>query len=490
MGAIVVIVTLGFALAQLALIAHAALQVRLIWAARRPPRACAPAAPDEALPTVTVQLPIFNEGPLGPALLARIAAFDYPRDRLEVQVLDDSTDGTSAQLAIDVADWQARGGRVVLLRRSTRTGFKAGALAAGLRRAHGELIAIFDADFAPEPQFLRRVVARFVDPRVAVVQARWGHGNRDESLLTRMQALFLDVHFRIEQRARDTLGCFVTFNGTAGVWRRAAIDDAGGWSSATLTEDVDLAYRAQLRGWRVRYDDEVAVAAELPASMAGFRSQQARWMRGLAENARRLLPDLVRARMPWPVKLHACAHLLQSCLYPLVLVQVILAVPLAWWVEHGQVPVWVRYNPLGLLAFALLVPVYYLPQRAAGLGVGRFAIAYGFFMLMSAGMAVANALAVAASLRRRPGAFVRTPKRAAGVAIVVRLDHRIVVEALVAVALAVAVVHASPRGFVPLLWLPALTVIGIVVGWGLLSADVVAQRRIGRRVAVTQGGRR
>ncbi len=228
-------------------------------------------------PFVTIQLPVFNERHVIERLIDAACALDYPRDRLEVQVLDDSTDDTTRRARGRVAFHRARGSVVALLHRRRRTGFKAGALAAGLMRARGELVCVFDADFLPPRDFLRRTVALFDDPGVGVVQARWGHLNRDYSFLTEAQALFLDGHFAIEHVARAGSGRFFNFNGTAGLWRRRAIEDAGGWTHDTLTEDLDLSYRAQIRGWKFIYRGDVVAPAELPVDMEAFKAQQRRW---------------------------------------------------------------------------------------------------------------------------------------------------------------------------------------------------------------------
>ncbi|MDX1429875.1 MAG: glycosyltransferase, partial [Rhodothermales bacterium] len=222
-------------------------------------------------PAVTVQLPIFNEAYVVERLIDACAQLDYPRHCLEIQILDDSTDETVELAAERAAYWSRRGVNIVHIRRKNRTGYKAGALANGLQAATGDFIAVFDADFLPEPDYLRRIIPAFDGADVGMVQARWGHLNRIDSLLTKIQAFGLDTHFALEHRVREALGCFINFNGTAGVWRRECIEDAGGWSSDTLTEDLDLSYRAQMRGWRFRYLEDVEVAAELPNDMNAFR---------------------------------------------------------------------------------------------------------------------------------------------------------------------------------------------------------------------------
>ncbi|HEX9880338.1 MAG TPA: cellulose synthase family protein, partial [Candidatus Binatia bacterium] len=245
-------------------------------------------------PTVTVQLPIYNERYVIQRLLEAVCSLDYPRDRLEIQVLDDSTDDTADIVRRLVAHYQKQGLSVVHIRRGTRQGFKAGALKEGLERARGEFIAIFDADFVPSPDFLRKTIPYFCDPRAGMVQARWGHTNADYSLLTRAQSVGIDGHFSIEQGARAWSGLFLNFNGTAGVWRSQAIRDAGGWQADTLTEDMDLSYRAQLAGWRLKYVMHVSCPAELPVQVGAFKSQQFRWAKGSMQTARKILPALLR----------------------------------------------------------------------------------------------------------------------------------------------------------------------------------------------------
>lgn len=286
--------------------------------------------PDDELPMVTVQLPIYNELYVSERIIEAAANFDYPADRFEIQVLDDSTDETSLMIAQAVAAAKQRGIDIVHLRRQDRTGYKAGALAEGTKVAKGEFIAIFDADFVPQRDFLRRSLPHFDADDVAFVQARWGHVNRNYSWLTRLQSLAIDGHFLVEQSGRGEAGYWFNFNGTAGVWRAEAIEDAGGWKADTLTEDLDLSYRAHLAGWTARYVEELVVPAEVPAQLTGFRRQQHRWARGSLECAYRLLPKVWRSKTPLMTRvqasLHLCAYFIQLLLmmllviYPLVVV--------------------------------------------------------------------------------------------------------------------------------------------------------------------------
>jgi cellulose synthase/poly-beta-1,6-N-acetylglucosamine synthase-like glycosyltransferase len=294
----------------------------LAWRRRRtePP----PEAVTGALPPVTVQLPLYNERYVAARVIDAVAALDYPRDRLEIQVLDDSTDDTPAIVAHVVTALRTRGFDVSHVRRRVRTGFKAGALAEGLTRARGEFVAIFDADFVPAPDVLRRLLASF-EPDVACVQARWSHLNRAYSTLTRAQAMTLDAHFAVEQAARSRSGLLLQFDGTAGVWRRSAIVDAGGWDGEMLSEDLDLAYRAQLRGWRVLYRADVECPAELPVLATAFKRQQRRWATGFTQATLKHLARVTTATLdPW-ARLLAVLHLTSWSVHPLALIALMLA---------------------------------------------------------------------------------------------------------------------------------------------------------------------
>ena len=288
----------------------------VVWRGGRHPEA--EASSRRPLPRVTVQLPIYNELYVSERVIDAACRLDYPSELLQIQVLDDSTDETAALVAGAVDRARARGLDIVHVQRTERTGFKAGALQHGLASATGDLIAIFDADFVPEPSFLRRTVPYFDQEDVAFVQARWGHLNGRYSLLTRLQSLAIDGHFMVEQAARKLRGYWFNFNGTAGIWRAAAIEDAGGWTARTLTEDLDLSYRAHLRGWRGRYLRDLVVPGEVPAQMSGFRRQQHRWARGSLECALRLLPEIWRSSARVPVRFQATAHLTSYCIHLLL----------------------------------------------------------------------------------------------------------------------------------------------------------------------------
>ena len=373
----------------------------------------APATGDDAAwPTVTVQLPVFNERFVVERLLEAVTALDFPRDRLEVQVLDDSTDDTSERVAGLLPRLRAGGLAVEHRRREDRAGFKAGALAAGLRRSRGELVAVLDADFVPRPDFLRRAVPFFAaDPRLGFVQCRWEHLNADGNALTRAEALAIDGHFGVEQGARAWSGLLLNFNGTAGVWRRAAIDAAGGWSGDTLTEDMDLSYRAQLAGWGAEYLEDVTVPAELPATLTAFKSQQRRWAKGSIQTARKLLPRVLRSGLPARVKLQAALHLTHYLVHPCMLL-VVLTAPFVrpFWERAGTA--WAVALSVALVALGSCGPTTLYVTACRGLRrPRRRLLALPTLMLVGTGVAVSNTRAVLEALLGVPSGFVRTPKR-------------------------------------------------------------------------------
>lgn len=302
-----------------------------------------------AWPHVAIQLPLFNEPAVAGRLIDAVAALEYS-GRMEIQVLDDSTDGTAAIVAERVEAARARGVEIRHLRRSDRTGYKAGALAAGMRQTAAELFVVFDADFVPERGVLIPLVRPFTDAAVGMVQARWGHLNREQSALTRVQALYLDAHFAVESAARYRDGRFFNFNGTAGAWRREAIDDAGGWSASTLTEDLDLSYRAQLAGWTFIFLPELEIAGELPATVSGFQMQQHRWARGSIQTCRKNLGKVLAAPVSWKTKLEAVFHLTGNCSYLVTLLLALLLVPS---LEIRYRTHWIAFAFIDLILFAI-----------------------------------------------------------------------------------------------------------------------------------------
>lgn len=403
----------GTSLALLSLFAlH---RLSLAWAARRllqePPQPPPLPVDAKAWPRVLVQLPMYNEPAVAVRAIDHACRLSYPRDKLTIQVLDDSTDGSDAMARAAVARWAEDGVDVGFLHRSERVGFKAGALAAGLASSDHELVAIFDADFVPPTNFLRQLVGHFQDPNVGMVQARWEHLNATASPFTRGQAILLDGHFINEHGGRAASRCFFNFNGTAGIWRRACIDDAGGWSGATLTEDLDLSYRAQLRGWRFIYRPDVVVPAELPATVGAFKTQQHRWAKGAVETARICLRNVWAAPLSWRQKWEATAHLLGNATYPLVLF-VALAMP--WMVAIRQA------LPSTGLVLALDAGVLFgatgsllVAYGMACTGAGRSRHVWLYFPVVLAlgiGLTINNLRALLEGLGGWRTEFVRTPK--------------------------------------------------------------------------------
>jgi cellulose synthase/poly-beta-1,6-N-acetylglucosamine synthase-like glycosyltransferase len=366
----------------------------------------------ENLPTVTVQLPLFNEMYVAPRLLEAVAKIDWPADKLEIQVLDDSTDETQEICQKKVAEIAATGVDIKYIHRTDRTGFKAGALEHGLQTARGEFVLVYDADFLPAPNILRETVDFFTDDKVGMVQVRWGHVNRDFSQLTQVQALMLDGHFVIEHTARNRSGRFFNFNGTAGIWRRSAIGDAGGWSHDTLTEDMDLSYRAQLKGWKFVYLPDVVSDAELPVEMNSFKSQQFRWAKGSIQVAKKLLPTILRADVPFGVKMEAFFHLTNNFAYPLLMLLSMLLLPnLLVRTHHGWREVLIIDLPLFFGTTLSIASFYITSQREIDRGWRRTLKRLPLVMSLGIGLCINQTRAVLeALLVRRSGEFVRTPK--------------------------------------------------------------------------------
>ena len=366
---------------------------------------------DEELPRVTIQLPIFNEMYVCERLIDSVAAIDYPAAKLEIQVLDDSTDETQGIARAAVDRQRGRGVDISYLHRDNRAGFKAGALQAGLRVARGELVAVFDADFVPAPDFLRRSVHFFSDEDIGMVQVRWEHLNREYSHLTQAQAIFLDGHFVIEHTARNRSGRFFNFNGTAGVWRRATIEDAGGWQHDTLTEDLDLSYRAQLAGWRFVYLPHVVSPAEVPVEMNAFKSHQHRWAKGSIQTARKLLPRILKSSLPREVKLEAFFHLTANLTYPLmILLTVLMPVSMVIRFKHGWYEVLLLDLPFFWSATVSVIAFYIASQREIGMNPWRRALYLPFIMALGIGMCVNQSKAVIEALVGYETGFTRTPK--------------------------------------------------------------------------------
>ena len=366
-------------------------------------------------PCVTTQLPIFNELNVAERAIEAACAMRYAPGHHEVQVLDDSTDETRALVDRVVERMQAGGHAVRVVRRDGRSGFKAGALAHGMSLARGELFAIFDADFVPQPDYLLRSVPFFLEsPEVGLVQCRWGHLNRDHSLLTRAQAMGIDGHFMVEQSARAWNGLVLNFNGTAGIWRREAIEAAGGWQGDTLTEDLDLSYRARLAGWQATYLPDVVVPAEIPEDVNAFKSQQFRWAKGSMQTAIKLLPRVFASRLPAFTKIQAFLHLTHYAVHPLMLTLATLSLPVLLGVQAAVSPQ--VYVALGfLLLAAMLAPnaMYVVSQRNAYPDWLRRVALLPVLSILGVGTAISNTRAVIEAILRRPSVFVRTPKRGA-----------------------------------------------------------------------------
>lgn len=412
--ATVVLVLYGVTLAGLAYFgAH---RVKMLWlyarqmrrAASRELRLTGPC------PSVCVQCPLFNEPLVVEALLEKVTALHWP-GKLEIQILDDSNDETPQIISRWLAAHPERAGAVRHVRRPDRKGYKAGALAYGMTLTDAEFFAIFDADFRPEPDFLERLMPHFNDANVAVVQARWEFSNRRSSLLTRFQGIFLDAHFVVEQVARSSAGLFFNFNGTAGIWRRTALEDAGSWTPDTVTEDLDASYRAQRRGWRFVYISDYTVPSELPENLTAFKSQQHRWTKGGVQVARKQLGEILRSDLPGRVKREAFSHLTIGFVHPLLVTFAVLFVPSLYLM--GQAPthwVWLLLNPLSVVltggsTVVLYVTGQYFRQRQWSEGL-LLLVAAPVLLAFGLAMSVTCCVAVFEGLLTSGGEFVRTPK--------------------------------------------------------------------------------
>ena len=367
----------------------------------------------DVLPKVTIQLPIYNERYVVERLIDAIAAFQYPADKLQIQVLDDSDDETVGLISAKVNHYQALGIHIEHVRRPEKIGYKAGALQYGLGLATGEFIAIFDADFLPDLDFLLTTLKAFAHPRVGVVQTRWGHINDQYSLLTSLQAFGLNAHFTVEQVGRNFGHHFINFNGTAGIWRKTCIEDAGGWQSDTLTEDLDLSYRAQLRNWEFRYLEHVSAPAELPATMPAVKSQQFRWTKGAAETARKNLGKVLYSDKPWLTKVHAFFHLGNSAVFICVLLTALLSIPIL--VIQNILPQYQLFFKLGaFFLFSLIgLLLFYWTSYCKSVrnpSFVKFIPQFFWFLSFSMGLSLHNAIAVIEGYIGKKTPFIRTPK--------------------------------------------------------------------------------
>ena len=372
----------------------------------------------EEYPFVTIQLPVFNEMYVVERLIDSIVLFDYPRDRFEIHVLDDSTDETVAITKAKVEEYKAKGFNIEQITREKRQGFKAGALRDAMSQAKGEFIAIFDADFLPRADFLKNTIPYFRDEKIGVVQTRWEHINEDYSLITRLQALQLNVHFTVEQTGRMSGDYLLQFNGTAGVWRRETIESAGGWEADTLTEDLDLSIRAQLKGWKIHYLEDIGSPAELPVEMSSFKSQQFRWMKGGAETAKKMLPTVWRSRLSLDQKVHATSHLLASTVFLFVFLCGVFSVPLLFFLgdltEMGFSKDFFAWFLIGLLS---IIAVYYAGNVQANVhnlsfsrALYKFLFLFPLFLALSMGLSLHNSIAVLQGYIGKKSPFIRTPK--------------------------------------------------------------------------------
>jgi cellulose synthase/poly-beta-1,6-N-acetylglucosamine synthase-like glycosyltransferase len=362
-------------------------------------------------PVVTVQLPVFNELYVVGRLIDAACAMIYPKEKLEIQVLDDSTDGTVGVVTQYVDRYRKLGYDIKRVHRTNRQGYKAGALKEGLTDARGEFVAIFDADFVPRPDFLLKTIPHFgADPRIGMVQTRWEHINADYSLLTRTQAMALDGHFVIEQAVRNKVGFFINFNGTAGVWRKECIFDAGNWQADTLTEDLDLSYRAQLRGWKFKYLNNVTSPAELPSEINALKSQQFRWTKGAIETARKMLPVVWRSAMPLKIKIHATFHLTNNLVFPFIVLAGVLNVPLVFIKHAGGHEAYFTFMSIFVFAFIGSFLFYLFSQKDVYQDWRKRILLFPLFMAGSMGFAVNNSRAVLEGLFKHKSEFVRTPK--------------------------------------------------------------------------------
>jgi cellulose synthase/poly-beta-1,6-N-acetylglucosamine synthase-like glycosyltransferase len=375
-------------------------------------RTIEPSSTFSELPRITVQLPIFNEQFVVDRLVESICKLEYPKDKLDIQLLDDSTDETREVAAAVVERYAALGHPITYIHRTNREGFKAGALQNGMKTAKGEFIAIFDADFVPPEDWLMRVVHHFADPKIGMVQTRWTHLNRNYSFLTEVEAILLDGHFILEHAGRARSNVFFNFNGTAGMWRRQAILDAGGWQHDTLTEDTDLSYRSQLAGWKFIYRQDIECPAELPIEMTAFKTQQARWAKGLIQTGKKVLPMVFRSKAPWRVKVEAWYHLTANLSYPLMIVLSTLLLPAMIIRSFGgwfqmlliDLPLFMA-STFSISSFYLVSQKELLPRKWP-----RTFLFLPFLMAFGIGLTLTNTRAVMEALFGVQSAFKRTPK--------------------------------------------------------------------------------
>src|SRR5437016_4344963 len=374
-------------------------------------RESVPAGRFEKLPVVTVQLPIFNEVYVVERLLRSVSKLDYPRDRLQIQVLDDSTDETREITADCAAELRKRGFDVELIHRVDRIGFKAGAVERGVATARGQFVCSRDADFVPPPYLLRKTIDFFTDPKVGMIQTRWGHLNRGYSLLTRVQAMFLDGHLVLEQTARSRSGRFFNFNGTAGLWRKLCIEQAGGWQHDTLTEDLDLSYRAKLVGWKFIFLTDLVTPAELPVDMNGFKSQQHRWTKGSIQTCKKILPEIWRSDLPFAIKAEATGHLVSNFAYLLLACLCVLLHPSTGGPQSSWLRMLLIDFPIFLMASLSVAVFYVCAQRELHpRSWMKQMLLLPCLLALGIGLSLNNARAVLEAIFNHKSGFTRTPK--------------------------------------------------------------------------------
>lgn len=389
---------------------HGLMQLHLLWKARKNKKR-QPLFSSDVLPYVTIQLPVYNEKYVVDECLNNIIQLHYPYDRLQIQVLDDSTDETSGYIDQALPRFRNIGIDIEVIRREVRKDYKAGALQNAMATCKGNLIAIFDADFRPAPSFLLEMIPYFEDANVGLVQAKWTHLNKDENFLTRIQSILLDTYFTVEQEGRYNAGYFMNFCGTAGIWRKECIINSGGWDGTVLSEDLDLSYRAQLNGWELIYAPEISVAAELPSVMEAFKVQQFRWTKGIAQTCRKTIQQIIRLDIPAGKKLHSIFHLLSSFIFPCLLLNAFLTVPIL--LTRNYYPEFIpltNYTMISALNLMALTFLFYNGSSKTFKSRGAFFGNYGLFLLVYLGMSVQNAIAVLQGFYGKSSAFIRTPK--------------------------------------------------------------------------------
>lgn len=437
----------------------------------------------EEYPTVTIQLPIYNELYVVERLIEAVTALDYPAGQLQIQILDDSTDETGALIEQCIEQKRKEGWRIDHMIRAKNTGFKAGALQAALPYAMGEYIAIFDSDFIPHPDFLSQLLPHFTHPKIGMVQAGWEHLNEDFSLLTRLQAFGLDAHFRMEQAGRHAGGLFINFNGTAGIWRKSCIEDAGGWQHDTLTEDLDLSYRAQLKNWKMVFVNDSATPAELPIAMNAIKSQQFRWTKGSVETAKKIIPMIWGASITLKQGIFALLHLMNPFVFPAVFLSALLSVPLLW--VKQSMPQYLVFFQLASIFVLGLLAMFYFHWKAARSGSepmskSSFFKLFPLFMALSSGLSYHNTKAVLSGIIGLKTPFIRTPKMGWGRKLIANkyVNQRLSTSAFIELLLSIYFIggialgiYLHDYGLIPFHLVSA-------IGFGVISSYSIAHAKI------------